>query len=51
LGEPGQVVVAESTWDGLGGGRHGTPLGPTRVKGRQRPVEAWILDTTGNGAG
>jgi adenylate cyclase len=50
LGEPGQVVVAESTWDGLGGGRHGTPLGPTRVKGRQRPVEAWILDTTGNGA-
>jgi adenylate cyclase len=51
LGEPGQVVVAESTWGGLGEGRHGTPLGPTRVKGRQRPVEAWILDATGNGAG
>ena len=51
LGEPGQVVVAESTWDGLGEWRHGTPLGPTRVKGRRRPVEAWILDSTGNGAG
>jgi adenylate cyclase len=51
LGEPGQVVVAESTWDGLGERRHGTSLGPTRVKGRRRPVEAWILDSTGNGAG
>ena len=50
LGEPGQVIVAESTWDGLGAGRHGTPLGPTLVKGRRRPVEAWILDATGNGA-
>jgi class 3 adenylate cyclase len=50
LGEPGQVIVAESTWDGLGAGRHGTPLGPTRVKGRRRPVDAWILDASGNGS-
>ncbi|HEU5204326.1 MAG TPA: adenylate/guanylate cyclase domain-containing protein [Candidatus Limnocylindrales bacterium] len=47
IGEPGQVVVAHSTWDVLGAGREGTPLGPTRVKGRRRPVEAWILTATG----
>ena len=51
LGEPGQVIVAESTWDGLAEGRHGTSLGPTRVKGRRRPVEAWILDASGAGSG
>jgi class 3 adenylate cyclase len=47
LGEPGQVVVAESTWHALENGRDGTPLGPTRVKGRRRPVDAWILARTG----
>jgi adenylate cyclase len=47
LGEPGQVIVAQSTWDAVGAGHVGTPLGPTRVKGRQRPVEAWILAATG----
>jgi adenylate cyclase len=46
IGEPGQVIVAHSTWDALGTGREGTPLGPTRVKGRRRPVEAWILAAT-----
>jgi class 3 adenylate cyclase len=47
IGEPGQVIVAQSTWDALGAGHEGTPLGPTRVKGRRRPVEAWILAATG----
>ena len=47
LGEPGQVIVAQSTWDAVGAGHEGTPLGATRVKGRRRPVEAWILAATG----
>jgi class 3 adenylate cyclase len=42
-GEPGQVVVARTTWEALGGGRQGDALGPVRVKGKQAPVEAWIL--------
>jgi adenylate cyclase len=46
-GEPGQVVVAQSTWTALGEGRDGIPLGPTRVKGRRGAVEAWILLGTG----
>ena len=46
-GEPGQVVVAQSTWSALDDGRDGTPLGPTRVKGRRRAVDAWILRGTG----
>ena len=46
-GEPGQVVVAQSTWTALGEGRDGIPLGPTRVKGRRGAVEAWILRGTG----
>ena len=47
VGEPGQVVVAQSTWSALGEGRDGIPLGPTRVKGRRSPVEAWVLRATG----
>ena len=42
-GEPGQVVVAGATWGALGAGRDGVALGPTRVKGKQAPVEAWVL--------
>ena len=42
-GEPGQVVVARSTWEAVGDGARGDALGPTRVKGKQLPVEAWIL--------
>jgi class 3 adenylate cyclase len=42
-GEPGQVVVAKSTWDALGNAAEGDALGPTRVKGKRLPVEAWIL--------
>ena len=42
-GEPGQVVVAGATWDALGDGRDGLGLGPTRVKGKDLPVEAWVL--------
>jgi adenylate cyclase len=42
-GEPGQVVIARSTWEALGDGAEGVALGPTRVKGKRLPVEAWIL--------
>jgi class 3 adenylate cyclase len=42
-GEPGQVVVSKSTWETLGEGADGVALGPTRVKGKRLPVEAWIL--------
>jgi len=42
-GEPGQVVVAGATWDALGAGRDGLSLGPTHVKGKRVPVEAWVL--------
>jgi adenylate cyclase len=46
-GEPGQVVVAGATWDALSDGRAGVALGPTRVKGKQAAVEAWVLSATG----
>jgi class 3 adenylate cyclase len=43
LGEPGQVVVAEATWERLGPSRDGIALGPSRVKGKREPVKAWVL--------
>ncbi len=43
VGTPGEVVVARATWEALGPGREGDPLGPTRVKGKQEPVEAWVV--------
>jgi class 3 adenylate cyclase len=42
-GDPGQVVVAATTWGALGAGKDGLALGPTRVKGKRAPVDAWIL--------
>jgi adenylate cyclase len=42
-GEPGEVVVAGATWQALDGRRDGVALGPTRLKGKAVPVEAWIL--------
>jgi adenylate cyclase len=42
-GDPGQVVVSGTTWRALGPGRDGVALGPTRVKGKRDPVEAWVL--------
>lgn len=42
-GDPGQVVAAQATWEVLGGRADGLNLGPTRVKGKHEPVEAWIL--------
>jgi adenylate cyclase len=47
LGDPGQVVVAEATWDRLGPNRDGTALGPSHVKGKREPVMAWILRDPG----
>jgi class 3 adenylate cyclase len=46
-GEPGQVVIARSTWDALDSGRDGAALGPTQVKGKRAPVEAWVLRGVG----
>jgi class 3 adenylate cyclase len=42
-GDPGQIVISGSTLAALGDGVRATPLGPTRVKGRELPVEAWLL--------
>jgi class 3 adenylate cyclase len=43
VGDPGQVVVAATTWTLLGPDRDGAPLGPTMVKGKREPVDAWVL--------
>jgi adenylate cyclase len=42
-GDPGQVIIARTTWEALGAARDGVALGPTRVKGKRAPVEAWVL--------
>lgn len=42
-GDPGQVVIAGTTWRALGPRRDGVSLGPTQVKGKRDPVEAWVL--------
>ena len=42
-GEPSEVVIAEATWNALGDVRDGVPLGPTILKGKREPVEAWVL--------
>jgi class 3 adenylate cyclase len=41
--DPGRVVVARTTWEALGSGRDGVPLGGVRIKGKRAPVEAWML--------
>jgi adenylate cyclase len=43
LGSPGQIVVSAATWNALGPGWSGMELGPAAVKGKRRPVDAWIL--------
>jgi adenylate cyclase len=48
LGEPGQVVVAEATWNRLGPNRDGIALGPSQVKGKREPVMAWVLRGLGS---
>ena len=47
VGDPGQVVVSASTWEALGASRDGDALGPTRVKGKREPLEAWVLRSIG----
>ena len=48
VAEPGQVALAGTTWAALRPDeRAGNPLGPTRVKGKSQPVEAWILASLG----
>ncbi|HSL34053.1 MAG TPA: adenylate/guanylate cyclase domain-containing protein [Candidatus Limnocylindrales bacterium] len=46
-GDPGQVVVARTTWEALGKAREGTALGAVQVKGKRAPVEAWVLRGAG----
>ena len=43
-GDPGMVVVGRATWDALGADVAGRTLGEIRVKGKQAPVQAWVLD-------
>jgi adenylate cyclase len=43
VAQPGQVVIAATTWAALGSTGVGVALGPTEVKGKSRPVDAWIL--------
>ncbi len=43
VGQPAQVVVAGATWEALGSGRDGMTLGPTHLKGKREPIEAWVL--------
>ncbi len=45
-GEAGQVVISAATREALHGDGmelQGTPLGLVTVKGKRRPVEAWVL--------
>ncbi|MFL5756614.1 MAG: adenylate/guanylate cyclase domain-containing protein [Chloroflexota bacterium] len=49
-GDPGQVVVADATWQRLGVARDGTALGPTQVKGKREPVIAWVVRGVGESA-
>jgi class 3 adenylate cyclase len=54
VAEPGQVVISGATWAALGADRDGVALGPREVKGKTRPVEAWVLrsvDVAGPAAG
>jgi adenylate cyclase len=41
---PGEIVVGEATWAGLGGIVGGVPLEPLRLKGKREPVSAWRLE-------
>jgi adenylate cyclase len=43
VGQPGEVVVSDGTWAALAEGTDGASLGPTRVKGKTAPVDAWVL--------
>jgi Adenylate cyclase, family 3 (some proteins contain HAMP domain) len=43
LAEPGTVVIGEATYEALPGARV-TPLGELSLKGKQRPVRAYVLN-------
>lgn len=43
VAEPGTVVIGETTHDKLPGRPRSTPLGALVLKGRQQPVEAFVL--------
>jgi class 3 adenylate cyclase len=50
VAQPGQVVVAASTWAALGTAPEGVALGPTEVKGKSQPIDAWILTSLATSA-
>jgi adenylate cyclase len=41
--EPGQIVVGSATYRALPDGTHVEPLGGVRVKGKEAPVDAFVL--------
>ena len=41
---PGEIVVGDATWAGLGSMAQGQALPPLRVKGKREPVRAWLLE-------
>jgi class 3 adenylate cyclase len=41
--EPGQVVVSAATWASLGPTAQGVSLGAIQVKGKQQPIEVWVV--------
>jgi adenylate cyclase len=50
-GQPGQVVISETTHDALmqqPEAVQAAPLGEVRVKGKREPVKAWVLEAAGS---
>jgi class 3 adenylate cyclase len=47
VAEPGQVVIGEATYRAIGDGARTVPLGALRVKGKEGPVDAYLLIALG----
>jgi class 3 adenylate cyclase len=43
VAEPGQVVIGEATYEAIGDGARAEPLGELRLKGKEEPVDAYLL--------
>jgi class 3 adenylate cyclase len=43
LAEPGTVVIGATTYNQLGGRTVARPLGKLSLKGKEEPVEAYVL--------
>ncbi|HEX6207938.1 MAG TPA: adenylate/guanylate cyclase domain-containing protein [Actinomycetota bacterium] len=51
LAEPGRIAIGEATLQALGEGAVVEPLGEVRVKGREAPVRAYLLEDLLTGPG